>query len=103
MIRFRGISVLAQAIWWHLLSIGLPPQRFRDGIYEAVVDGDHARTRSIAAMVRRSERQVNRAIAELKDAGMVEREQGADGVLVRVFIQEAIWNQLMEPTAECRL
>jgi len=96
--KATGLKHRAQLIWWHLVMLGGPIQRLRDGRAGTEVYGKTSRVAALADRIGASVSTVRKALDELKDAGLIQRERTVRGFRTWVLLPDAALKAMPAPS-----
>ena len=96
--KATGLKHRAQLIWWHLVMLGGPIQRLRDGRAGIEVYGKTSRVAALADRIGASVSTVRKALDELKDAGLIRRQRTVRGFRTWVLLPDAALKAMPTPS-----
>lgn len=97
-VKAKGLKLRAQLLWWHLIMLGGPIQRLRDGRAGTEVYGKTSRVAALADRIGASVSTVRKALDELGDAGLIQRERTVRGFRTWVLLPDAALKAMPTPS-----
>lgn len=97
-VKAKGLKLRAQLLWWHLVMLGGPIRRLEDERAGVEVYGKTSRVAALADRIGASVSTVRKALDELKDAGLIQRERTVRGFRTWVLLPDAALKAMPAPS-----